>query len=224
MTTQTRRARANTDDVHARLRAEVLAGTFEPGERLKFAPLCERFGASASVMREALSRLAEQGLVTSEPNVGFSVMTVSLDDLRDLTATRIDLETLALREAIACGGVEWESALVAALHRLDRTPMLTTDLPVRISDEWEEAHTAFHEALLAGCERPRLLGITCALRDAASLYRRWSQRGEPDRDVAAEHRAIAEATLARDADAATEALRAHFQHTTDILAASLPSH
>ncbi|WP_346767808.1 FCD domain-containing protein [Knoellia koreensis] len=215
------RARANTDAIHAQLRAEVLGGIFEPGERLKFAALAERYGASVSVLREALTRLVEQGLVTAETNVGFRVMPVSIEDLRDLTATRIDIESLALRYSIERGGVEWESDLVACHHRLERTPMLTDDAPVRISDDWEAAHAAYHSALIAGCESPRLLSIACGLRDAAGLYRRWSQPREPDRDVAGEHRRILDATLARDADAATEALRAHFQHTADILESAL---
>lgn len=215
------RSRANTDDVHARLRADVLAGTFQPGERLKFATLCESYGASVSVLREALTRLAEQGLVRAEPRIGFRVMPVSVEDLADLTATRIDIESLALRYAIERGGVDWESDLVAAHHKMDRTPMLTTDPPVRIADDWEEAHSAFHEALLAGCGSPRLLAMACTLRDAAGLYRRWSQTREPGRDVSGEHRRILDATLARDSHAAVGALQSHFQHTADILAGTL---
>lgn len=218
----TTRARANTETVHARLRAELLAGIYEPGERLKFTPLCERYDASVSVIREALTRLAEQGLVTAEPNVGFRVMPLTLEDLRDLTRTRVDIETLALRYAIAQGGVEWESELVAAHHRLERTPMLTADEgPHRIADEWELAHAAFHAALIGGCESPRLICMTEGLRDASELYRRWSQPREPGRDVAGEHRRLLEAALARDTDAACTALAEHYQHTTDILERAL---
>lgn len=212
------RARANTDTVHAQLRAELLAGTYAPGERLKFTPLCERYDASVSVIREALTRLAEQGLVTAEPNIGFRVMPLTVEDLRDLTRTRIDIETLALRYALEHGGVEWESALVAAHHRLERTPMTTDEGgPERLSDEWEQAHAAFHAALIAGCDSPRLVCMTVGLRDASELYRRWSQPREPGRDVAGEHRRLLETALARDTDAAVEALAAHYQHTADIL-------
>ncbi|TQL67920.1 DNA-binding GntR family transcriptional regulator [Nocardioides albertanoniae] len=220
--TTTARARANTDTVHAQLRAELLAGIYAPGERLKFTPLCERYDASVSVVREALTRLAEQGLVVSEPNIGFRVMPLTVADLRDLTRTRIDIETLALRYAIEQGGVEWESDLVAAHHRLERTAMTTdTGGPERLADEWERAHAAFHAALIAGCDSPRLVCMTVGLRDASELYRRWSQPREPGRDVAGEHRRLMEAALARDTDAAVEALTAHYQHTTDILEAGL---
>jgi DNA-binding GntR family transcriptional regulator len=55
---------------------------------------------SAAVVREALSRLTEQGLVQSNPQRGFIVMPLSVDDLHDLTRIRVLVETLALRESI----------------------------------------------------------------------------------------------------------------------------
>lgn len=213
--------RASTDQVHSQIRADILGGVFEPGQKLKFAALGERYGASVSAIRECLTRLTEQRLVVSEPMVGFRVMPLSVEDLEDLTATRIDLEVLALRGSIAGGDMDWETDLVAAHHRLERTPLMAEDGPARVSDEWESAHARFHATLLAGCHRPRLLGMTDSLRDAAELYRRWSQPREPERDVAAEHRAIFEATLARKTKVATKALSDHYQRTTDILEHSL---
>lgn len=215
------RTRANTDAVHARLRADILAGVYAPGFRLKFAELCERYAASVSVIRESLTRLTEQSLVASEPRVGFRVAALSLDDLRDLTATRSDVEGLALRYSVERGDVEWEARLVAAHHLLERTPLLAEDDPPRVSDDWEVAHASFHAALLDGCRSPRLLCMTESLRDASELYRRWSQPHGRTRDVAREHREILEAALARDADLAVERLRAHFHRTAEILERSL---
>jgi len=213
--------RASTDAVHAQMRADILAGVHPPGERLKFAELCERYAASVAVVRESLTRLVEQSLATSEPRIGFRVAPLSLEDLLDVTATRSDIEGLALRYSIERGDVEWESRLVAAHHLLERTPLLTDDGPERVSDEWEAAHAAFHAALLDGCGSPRLLCMTQSLRDASELYRRWSQTLEKDRDVAAEHRGLLDAALARDADLAVTRLREHFARTAQILEASL---
>lgn len=215
------RTRASTDAVHARLRADILGGQFRPGMRLKFAELCEKYGASVSVIREALTRLAEQSLVTSAPRIGFRVAPLSLDDLRDITAARVDVEGLALRYSIEHGDVTWEANLVAAHHRLERTPLLEGDDPPRVSDAWEEAHRAFHAALLEGCGNPRLLCMTESLRDASELYRRWSQPREMDRDVAAEHRELLELALARNADGAAASLRTHFERTAQILQRAL---
>ncbi|QHC02347.1 FCD domain-containing protein [Epidermidibacterium keratini] len=214
------RPRASTEDVHALLRADVLAGVHEPGSKLKFAALCQRYGASVSVVREVLSRLAEQGLVTSEPRVGFRVRSVSIADLRELTSARIDVESLALRAAIERGEMDWESDLVAAHHRLERTPLLTGE-PPRVSDEWERAHATFHSTLLAACGNAWLLAFACTLRDAAEFYRRWSQTQEPGRNVAAEHRGLLQAALDREPDSAVQRLREHYQRTADILEAAL---
>lgn len=214
--------RASTGAVHAALRADLIAGAHAPGERLKFAPLCERYGASVSVVREALTRLEQQGLVESEPRIGFRVRQVSLADLDDLTETRIDLEALAFRRAIDRGDVDWETALVAAHHRLERTEMLTDDDPPQLRDDWEGAHLAFHDALLAGCDRPWLLGMTRTLRDAGEFYRRLSHLQEPGRDVAGEHRGLLEAALARDADEGTRRLREHYERTAAIVRRTLP--
>lgn len=215
------RERASTERVLSDIRAEILGGVFEPGCKLKFATLGQRYGASVSVIRECLTRLTEQRLVVAEPMVGFRVMPLSIEDLRDLTATRIDLELIALRAAIAAGDMDWESDLVAAHHRLEHTPLVADAGPPRVSDEWENAHARFHAALLAGSHRPRLLEMTASLRDASEIYRRWSQPREPGRDVPGEHRGIFEATLARDTKAATTALRRHYQRTAEILEYSL---
>ncbi|UAL29710.1 FCD domain-containing protein [Nocardioides rotundus] len=215
------RPRANTDAVHAQMRADILSGAYPPGERLKFAELCERYAASVAVVRESLTRLVEQGLARSEPRIGFRVTPLSVADLLDLTATRCDIEGLALRYSIERGDVEWESRLVAAHHVLERTPLLAEDGPARVSDEWEAAHTAFHAALIDACQSPRMLDMTATLRDASELYRRWSQPLERGRDVAAEHRGLLDAALSRDADLAVARLREHFEHTARILEGSL---
>ncbi|WP_375002493.1 FCD domain-containing protein [Aeromicrobium sp. CTD01-1L150] len=209
--------RASTEVVHSRMRADVLAGVYSPGEKLKFADLCERYAASVAVVRESLTRLVEQGLAVSEPRIGFRVTPLSLEDLLDLTATRCDIEGLALGHAVDRGDVEWESRLVAAHHVLERTPLLADDDPPRVSDQWEAAHAAFHAALIEGCGSQRLLCMTESLRDASELYRRWSRPFDKDRDVAAEHRGLLEAALARDADLAVTRLRDHFGRTAEIL-------
>ncbi|MET8832121.1 GntR family transcriptional regulator [Streptomyces sp. NPDC004610] len=207
------------DDVRARLRADILSGRLLPGARLKFPVLGARYDASVSVLREALVRLAEQGLVRSEPHQGFVVTPLSPETLTELTDARTELETLVLRRSIAEGDLSWESRLVAAHHTLERTPYTAPGDESRITDHWSTAHAAFHTALLDGCGNRRLLQIALGLRDEAELYRRWSQPlgGEPGRDLAAEHRALLDAALARDPESASTALCDHIRHTTELL-------
>jgi DNA-binding GntR family transcriptional regulator len=172
------------------------------------------------VVREALTRLAAEGLVESEPQYGFRVMPVSPDDLRHLTEARRAIEPLVLRLAVQQGGLAWEAQVVAAHHRLERTPQQAANDPHRLSEQWAEAHAEFHRTMLMGCPNPRLRAVASSLRDATELYRRWSASLDHGRDVPAEHRAMLDAVLAQDADAAAEALSAHIQHTTDLLLAN----
>jgi DNA-binding GntR family transcriptional regulator len=207
-----------TQAVYDRLRADILAGRLPPGSRLVFNQLIARYEASMGVLREGLSRLAEQGLVQAEPQQGFRVTPLSEQDLRDLTAARCAIETLVLREAVDNGTVTWEARVLAAHHTLLRTPEMCADDPQRLNDEWVTAHGDYHRALLEGCGNVRLRGIADSLRDSAELYRRWSvPLGGENRDIAGEHRRILDAALARKADAAVAALTEHIQHTTNVL-------
>ncbi len=203
--------------VHAQLREDVLRGVLPPGSRLRFVELAERFSVSQSVVREALTRLAEQGLAVALPQQGFRVRPLSLTDLDELTDARIEIETLVLRHSIERGDIAWESSVVAAHHQLASTPI--TGPSGDLNGAWFTAHEQFHSSTLRGCGNDRLYGVAVALRDAASLYRWWSRPVGNDyhRDVELEHRQILDAIVGRDSDAATGLLARHIRRTSDAL-------
>ncbi|MCF2533253.1 GntR family transcriptional regulator [Yinghuangia soli] len=208
--------------VQTELRAQILAGVHPPGARLSPRALADRFEVSLSVVRESLSRLTEQGLVVAAPQLGFSVVSLDVADLVDLTKVRVLIETAALREAVEHADVEYEALVVGAHHRLARTPFLKDPATLTVTDEWAAAHALFHDALISASPSPRLRGLAASLRDRAELYRRWSgPLGSQDRtrDVACEHRDLMDAALDRDADRAAELLAAHINRTTDLLLA-----
>lgn len=214
------RPRTRVTEVHSEIRDAILGGTLTPGERLSPGAIAQDSGVSLGVVREALTRLAEQGLVVARPRQGFQVIDLSREDLLDLTATRLDIETLAARRAVEKGGVEWRAQLVAAHYKLEHTPQFAEGSPPRtLTEEWARAHQEFHHLLLAGCGSKRLLDIAEGLRTAAEVYRRWSTplAGTAKRDIAGEHRAILEAVQAGDAELAAKSLAAHISHTTDVL-------
>jgi DNA-binding GntR family transcriptional regulator len=210
-----------SEQVYAQLRRDILAGRLLPGSKLRFADLTQRYGCSTSVVREGLSRLAEQGLVQSEPQHGFHVTPLSLDDLEDLTEARCALEGMVLRLSVERGDIAWESEVVAAHHALDRLSMAVAGSPADVRDDWTTAHARFHSALLSACPNQRLRSLALTLRDAAELYRRWSRPigGDIDRDVRGEHRALADAALRGDAEEAVRLLEEHLRRTTRALGA-----
>lgn len=210
-----------TQAAYEAVRADLLACRIHPGSRLKIQELCARFSVGLGAIREALSRLTSEGLVVAEPQRGFRAAPISVADLRDLTMVRIQIEGLCLRRAIAVGTVDWEARLVAAFHRLSRTPERAAADPVRADDDWAAAHAAFHLALVEGGDSPWLLRLHSQLYAQSERYRRLSiPLDTAARDVGAEHQAILEVVLAREADRAVELLTRHLAATTAILLAA----
>jgi len=207
-----------TQDAYERLRADLLACRLQPGSRLKIADLCQALSVSLSAVREALSRLTSEGLVVAEPQRGFRVAPISADELRDLTQVRAQIEGMCLERAIAAGDVGWESHLVAAFHRLSRTPEREPGDPQRMNEGWSTAHAAYHEALVAASDSPWLLRLRATLYAQSERYRRLSvPLAEITRDLNQEHQEIMDAALARDAGRAKILMTRHLELTTRIL-------
>jgi DNA-binding GntR family transcriptional regulator len=212
------------EEVYDVLRAELLNGMLNPGDKLRMVELALRFSVSQSVVREGLTRLAEQGLVVATPQRGFRVRELSVEDVVGLTESRVEIESVALRLAVERGDVRWETEIVAAHHLLERTPVVDDDGNYR--EEWGVRHRNFHQALTAGCNNARLYGVVLGLRDSAELYRRWwwSLADTGQRDLEAEHRQLKDLMLARDADGGVEALTSHIRRAPDQLIAYAHEH
>jgi len=213
-----------TEEVFESLRADLLSGRVEPGQRMKSQELSSRFGVSLSVVREALTRLAEQGLLVSTPQRGFSVRPLSVADLADLTRVRVQIESLALRQAFELGDISWETTVLGTHHALERTSVTLED--GSFNEAWSAAHRDFHRALLASCGSPRLEAIATSLRDSAELYRRWywALTDDHQRNIAEEHRLLKDFALDRDADQAVRQLAAHIERAPQALIAYAQEH
>ena len=215
-----RHGRSLTEDVYAAIRSDILHGRLAPDERLQLRPTAERLGVSLGVVREAATRLAGERLLTATPQTGFRVPALSIRQLEELTWVRCHVESLAIREAIAHGGPDWEASLVGALHRLTITP---SSVDGGVSDVWMGIHRDFHAALAEGCPNRTLLAVRQQLFDEAELYRHWSARAAgPARDLHGEHRRLVDAALHRDADLAVRLVHDHLTHTADRIANATP--
>ncbi len=202
------------------LRAGILSGTIPAGARMRTNELCVRFDVSLGAVREALSQLLAQGLVVSEAHRGFMVSPVSAEDLLDLTRVRIHVENLCLTWAIQAGTVEWESTIIASMHRLSRTHRLGEH--GRPSEEWTDAHNKYHLALLSTCDSPRLMQIRHQLYEQSERYRNLELSLPSNRNPEAEHQRLAEAALARDVALATRCMTEHLNLTASNVLKSIP--
>ncbi len=198
------------------LRADIIQGQLRPNERLRIQGLSDRYQVGATAIREALSRLVSDGIVEFEDQRGFCVSPVSREELLDLTQTRIDIESLAMRYAVQRGDLDWESKLMSAYHRLSRTP--PPDSPEKHAP-WADAHQQFHDALVSGCGSTWLLRLCRLLYDKSERYRNVAERHTQPlaRDTVNEHKQILDAAMARDADLIGRHLAHHYQQTTPIL-------
>ena len=201
-----------------RLRADLLSGRLRPGEPIRISEIGAAFGTNVNAVREALSRLMSEGLVIATPQKGFSATPISATELRDLTTVRIRIEAACLERSIACGDVNWETQIVAALHRLSRTDERAADDPQRSNDDWARHHATYHRALVGACDSPWLLRIRETLYTQSERYRRLSvPLADFDRDLNREHRELAEAVVAKDLPRGIALMTNHLQATTDIL-------
>jgi len=209
-----------TDQVYHSIREEILSGELAPLLRLRVDALKTRYGIGASPIREALSRLSGDGLVTIEERRGFTVAGVSKDEVWDIAKTRILVESAALKSSIenageGTSGDDWEAHIVATFHRLRKLDQkLGQDRP---NEAWENVHFEFHESLVAACPYEKLKHVRRQLFDQSERYRRLSLNTlTGDRDVPGEHEEIKDATLGRDAVNACKLLATHIQRTADI--------
>ncbi|MTD52993.1 GntR family transcriptional regulator [Amycolatopsis pithecellobii] len=212
-----RGAETRADELYERLRSDIFMARLKPGQRLKFPELSAAYGTSVGPIREALTKLTAERLVTLQPHQGYAVAALSEGELTDLTTVRVEIEGLAFRQAMLNGDDRWESEVVATHHLLGLREREAKE-GVR-GDAWYLAHEAFHAALLAGCGNRRLIQIAQGLRAETELYRRWAAPllVENERDPAAEHRALADAALARDIEGGVDLLRRHIAFTTQML-------
>ncbi|UUZ92616.1 GntR family transcriptional regulator [Paenibacillus sp. P25] len=207
-----------SENVTKKLQSDILSGQYEPGFPLTVSELAKGFDVSVAVVREALTRLATQGLVLQNPNHGFSVKTVSEEELNSIIEARLINESAALRQSIAHGDLTWESNVIAVHHKLSQTAEYEeVNQKLAVREEWSDLHRQFHYQLIAACPNPVLLDICGRLWDLSEFYRHCSIPRPPTRDGRAEHKALADAVLSRDSDRAVEFFRAHIQLTADIL-------
>lgn len=200
------------------LRHDIIRGEHASGHPLRLADLSRRYEMGFSPLREALNRLQAERLVTAESLRGFRVAPMSYDELNDAVSLRIAIETQALRASIVNGDDAWASGIVSALYALKIQAGRTGDQ----ADIWtlEARHHAFHRALLSACESPWSLDFFERLYAATERYRipvLLASSAPTGRDVQAEHGALAEAALDRDADLAVTLLERHYRSTIEAL-------
>jgi DNA-binding GntR family transcriptional regulator len=209
---------AQTASVNARvlssLRAAVITGELVPGSLYSVQTLADQLGVSRTPVREALIKLAQQGMVRFERNRGVRVLQTSLHDLEEVFALRLLLEVPATRRA--CGQID------EAGRRELRRLFQAMERAARADDEYRmwEHDRRFHLVLLQASGNLRLAGFVDGLRDMV-LRRGVSTAGLSRSldDIVTEHAKVLAHIESGDVEGAAEAMRAHILRTAELLIA-----
>ncbi|WP_246793769.1 FCD domain-containing protein [Burkholderia perseverans] len=202
-----------SNKVFNELRRDILLGIYKPGQKLLLNELKQRYAVGGSPIREALLQLVWKKYVVTEPQRGFWVAPVSLDELREVLIVRRGLAEYAVRRSLEQGDEAWELEVLSAYHRLSR---MDPRNPATDLQEWADRHTAFHIAIMNGSRSPVVVDLMESLYDRLERYRHiWFDPKLPvDMKYSdeGEHEAILQAVLAHDVARTLELLTQHYSH------------
>ena len=202
------------------LRRRLVNGTLAAGERLRAEVLKSDYGTSASTVRDALFRLATEGIVEFREQRGFRAQAISPRLLRELTLVRIIIETQGANLSLQRAGLEWEARLTAAYHKLAHieSRMRANLNNIEILDLWIESELEFHQTLIDASELTTLIDLHRNI-----YYRFRQQQIIIDRDFKflpeneEQHQAILSVALDRDAGLLGQKISEHLGRFLDQL-------
>jgi DNA-binding GntR family transcriptional regulator len=207
------------DRAYAYIRTQLADGVLGPGSRLNELEISQHLGISRGPVREAIRRLTSSGLAIYEPNAGARVVSLGIGDVAQLYEVREALEARAAGLAAHHMTNDERETLIATLdeHEARMTEASSTNYP-RGGSDWD-----FHLLILKGA-RNAVIWRICGdeLRDMFSLLR--NQHGSsPGRGHRAlqEHRWIAEAIVAGNADFASLLMAQHIRASRDNLLSAM---
>ncbi|MCH7230340.1 GntR family transcriptional regulator [Glycomyces sp. L485] len=200
--------------VYMALRADLMAGRYEPGRRLGEERLAGNYGVSRTPVREALSRLVADGLVAREPE-GLYPYRPRIDQLNDLYEVRLVLEMRGLERAEADPGIVHDRDLLGP--ELDRWYRLR-DAPPGPDAGFVDADERYHVTLLASSGNPQLAEALKAVNNRIRPARMFDYfTDERMATTIAEHIAIAEGALEGRYEESTTILTRHIETSRSIV-------
>lgn len=196
-------------DVYEELRSEIVTGTIPSGSSLVETAIAARYGISRTPVREALSRLEQDGLVERRDR-GMEVRSCSPEEILEIYGVRIVLEGLAARTA-----AEFRSALDLATLEERHLRMVATDPADAIA--MATTNRQFHEALWTSSHNRTLVDVLTRLNSHLTRYPATTL-SSPGRwtTVLEDHRRLLDAIDAIDADAAGSIAESHMAAARDI--------
>lgn len=208
------------DIAYQQLKTDITSGVFQPGDKLLMSHLRERYAIGTGPMREALSRLVAEHLVTAASQRGFRVAPMSIEELQDIYFARASLEAMITALAVERGDDSWEASVIATAHTLARVD--TVESADQMLTLWDSRHKAFHNAIASGCGSNKLMELRTTMLDQAERYRQlWLRQTVFSADALEtkreEHRCLIDALLSRDSEQARHIMFEHMMNPVPII-------
>lgn len=202
------------DVICRELRRDIAHGVYQPGP-IRVRVLAERFGVSATPVREALRRLEAEGLVSLR-NRQIVINQLSREEMREIYTIRGELEAFATREAVP--HLRPDDAVLERLESL----IDDMDAAERSPEAWRTGNEEFHWTIYRAAAMPRLEEIINRLWVAVEPYLRlYVNTAGSFRTAQDQHRKILVHIHLGEADEAADVMRAHLAETKELLSRSL---
>lgn len=208
------RSGETVERVAADLRSQILEGRFAPGQRLVSRDIVELTGVSRNSLREAFRRLEADGLVELVPNRGAIVRKLSRDEVMKVFEIREALEGFSASLAATRIDVDDNRERLAAVLHQGRGHAVKPVFQGFVAD-----NRAFHQEIVRVCGNPQLGKLIDKYQLPAFMIQLRQTIGVEQLigNSLTEHEDIAAAILARNPDAAYEAMKRHLWHTAELI-------
>jgi len=206
-TTIAQRAAPLRQQVVERLRQEILDDVLHPGQRLLENTLCERYGVSRTVIREALRQLESEHLITMLPNRGPIVTVLTEHNIQDLYEMRATMEGLAGALFAERASAEQAAALVALIGEMETTYLKGTE------ESRGDAKDRFYTLLLDGAGNEVLASSLWGIHSRIGIFRHFAFVDEERVRISMEElrKIVHAAAVARDPGLARSACQEHIR-------------
>jgi DNA-binding GntR family transcriptional regulator len=207
--------------VYQRLLKAIIAGRIPPGEQLVLSKIAAQFKVSPMPVRQAINRLAEAGIITLQKKKSAVIHTLSKEDLSEIQQIRINLETMAIKQA--CRSIDRQTLdYLQVLHQayLEAFRSFRVEEVLRLNRE-------FHFTIYSVTHMRRLLNIISGLWDQISPYyhillrKREHLYTEKHADT---HGRILERLKHRDVEGSVQALRTDLQNAAELIITEFQKH
>jgi DNA-binding GntR family transcriptional regulator len=199
------------DYAYAEVRSRILTGELEPGSVISQARLANELGVSTTPLREAIRRLAAEGMILLEAHRDARVTAVSAPEAKHLYEVRESVDPLA-------AGLAAQRRSEEDLARMSNALDALTPLRGAATLDSLMAHREFHRSIYRASDNPILIDMLEKLWDKADRYRliglrTTSDSADDNARVSAEHKELLDAVQAQDAPRAQLIMRKHITHS-----------